>query len=129
MSCGGISLVLRKAETGILQVKFGHARIAPGLGDNGRRADRRHQIVATHQGFDLAIFKQISEVRRFVAVNDDVRGPDRQRLQRAAHSQERGLQDVEGVDFPRRGDANANGNGALAYQQAQLRPALRTQFF
>ena len=69
---GRIALVPRQAEAGILPVEFAHVRIAPGLRQDRRGADRGHEIVSAHEGFDAAIPKQISEVRGFVAIDDDV---------------------------------------------------------
>ena len=97
----GVAEVPRESIAGIARVEFAHVRIPVGLRQDRCGADRGHQIIPAHERFDTTIPKEISELWRFIPVNNDMHGAYGQGLQSAAHRQQRRLQHVDRIDLRR----------------------------
>jgi hypothetical protein len=115
--------MLRRAVAGIvlptiswvLAVQLPHHLVARDFRENRGGGDRVGEMVALDHGGLRA-----GQARLHVAVDDGVRGEDRQGLERAAHGHEGGAQDVEAVDLL---------DGRLAQRPDRLDPQLHRDLF
>ena len=91
---GAVALVLVKAVLGKLLVVFQAPAVSGHLGQNGRGRDGWHLVVTFDNGFCANI-----EHRQAVAVHQHQFGRQAQTHHRAAHGQQRGLQNIEFVNL------------------------------
>ncbi|MNX75691.1 hypothetical protein D3C86_1071760 [compost metagenome] len=104
---GVIALVAGEAVAGVLFVQFDHQPVARRLGqDRGRRDGQGQAVALDHGGHGAGQFEAV------VAVHQSHRRLKAQPLDRAAHGQAGGVQDVQFLDFLDRGEADAPGQGA-----------------
>ncbi len=102
-----VSRVALPAVSGKPFRKIGHQAIARHLGGDGGGGDGQRPAVTADQAIDPAAGRG-RQGRRPVAVDQgEIRHPA-QGLNRAIHGQEGRLQNVEGIDFRRRGLPDAD---------------------
>src|ERR1035438_5653930 len=106
-----IAKVRRQAIAWVGLIQAPHQGIAVGLGDDRGGADAGHERIAADHSFNRAISKTIMKLRRKVPINNNFGGPLRQAKQCPLHRQQRGLQNIEQIDFAmiRLSDRNADG--------------------
>ncbi len=119
MRLGGVALVHAEREARIAGVERPHERVAVGLGEDRGGADRRDPRIAGHDRLQRARQRQIGDARAAIAVDAHVRRTHRQRQQRAAHRQQRRLQDVQAVDLVAIRPADRPGERARADDGSQ----------
>ena len=95
MRRAGIALVAVETVLRVAQMQFEHAPVAHDFRQDRCGHDRRFDRVAA----DDRLGRAGQAGRQAVAVDARAVGGRRQARQRAAHAGERGLQDVQGVDF------------------------------
>ncbi len=110
-----VTLVRAELEAGIAGVELHHQRIPRGFREDRGGADGRVRIVAADDGLDGAAQSR-GRARAAVGCRRPgcASGTRRSPIRRAAHRQEGGLEDVDGVDFVAVGPADGPGHGALA---------------
>ena len=103
----GIALIAVPSVAGKLFVQAVHVVVAVGLGQDGRGGDGKVLAVALHhRGVgNVGIFLET------VAVDEQVLRTDGELVDGAVHGQERGVEDVDFVDFLRRDDAHGPRQG------------------
>ena len=103
---GIVALVAGEAVAGVFGIQRHHQPVPRRLGKDGGGGDRQGQAVALDNRLDRA--RQFEPV---VAIYQGRGRRDRQRLDRTAHCQAGGAQDVELIDLFHRGEADAPGQG------------------
>jgi hypothetical protein len=105
---GAVPLVAPEPVAGIARVELDEHRVPCGLREDRGRRDRRDIAIAAHDGAHPA-----RQGRAAIAVDPRLVGGERQRVECAAHRDERGLQDVEGVDLVHVGESDRPGESTL----------------
>jgi len=94
--------MILQSVTGVKHGEFPHQPVPRDFGDDGSRRDGRAKRVAVDDGPFLS-----GKTGLLVTVHEAKLGRKRKPLDRAAHGQKAGLQNIVQFDFLDRGDANA----------------------